>query len=405
MTSRTKRTPSGVFARQTCLSMPNPPKRPRPMDRALLIKDDVASDGPELQKHYLVEKRDLRLQIWIIDHRCATMEKEETEVIKIKKEENDAIIQNLVASVRNLEIQIGQIANSLNNIPQGTLSSDTKDVWKKGKEQCQVVTPRSGEQVKNETHAMLLIICQEEKSMPAGEPRKVKKEEAEADDAKTLFDARKQSDATTLTKHGENLALNCHGIKYDVINQKCNAKTIKQQNDSMKRGVLKWLVIGRKNFVKNLDQDEDEYASTTKRFFSFLILKHYQAGNQINVNETILFAKVPKVEPMTPMSVGSVVQNVVDCGRVGRHFPASYGYGVTTISIIGIKCHDPFQVRLGRLSCKAEPAEIIQPLVDDRFQAIILQAVIKEEPLFFPSILGNSYLVTTFSNCCATEWG
>ncbi|KAK8676039.1 hypothetical protein V6N13_034093 [Hibiscus sabdariffa] len=57
------------------------------------------------------------------------------------------------------------------------------------------------------------------------------------------------------------------------------------------------------------------------------------------------------------------------------------------------------------LSSKAKPAEIDQPLVDDRFQAVVLQAIIKEEPLFFPSILGSNYFVITFSNCCIAKSG
>ncbi|KAK8681042.1 hypothetical protein V6N13_053449 [Hibiscus sabdariffa] len=97
------------------------------------------------------------------------------------------------------------------------------------------------------------------------------------------------------------------------------------------------------------------------------------------------------------------VQNVVDYGGFGRHFPASYRYDVVAGSIIGIELHDPVQICSSWLSCKAEPAEIIQPLVDNRFKDIVLQVVIKEEPLFFPSILASNYSTITFSNCCATE--
>ncbi|KAL4332094.1 hypothetical protein GQ457_07G010190 [Hibiscus cannabinus] len=93
---------------------------------------------------------------------------------------------------------------------------------------------------------------------------------------------------------GEKVALNCNGIIVDAINQKYNAKTIKQHTHAVKRGVLKWLVAGRKggcemtkneemknehsaakimsemlrlkikDLVKNLDQDENEYAWTRK---------------------------------------------------------------------------------------------------------------------------------------------
>ncbi|KAL4317883.1 hypothetical protein GQ457_18G006910 [Hibiscus cannabinus] len=94
------------------------------------------------------------------------------------KKKNDETIQNLTSSMRNLEIHIGHITNSLNNKPQGTLPSDTDDARQKRKEQCQVVIPW----------------------MSAGEPKEVDKEEAKVDDAKPLSDARQQSDVTTLTK-------------------------------------------------------------------------------------------------------------------------------------------------------------------------------------------------------------
>ncbi|XP_062086086.1 uncharacterized protein LOC133792186 [Humulus lupulus] len=57
---------------------------------------------------------------------------------------NDAVIQSQVASLRNLEIQMGQLANELRNRPQGTLPSDTENPRRDGKEQCKVVTLRSG---------------------------------------------------------------------------------------------------------------------------------------------------------------------------------------------------------------------------------------------------------------------
>ncbi|XP_062118985.1 uncharacterized protein LOC133832689 [Humulus lupulus] len=57
---------------------------------------------------------------------------------------NDAVIQSQAASLRNLEIQMGQLANDLRNRPQGTLPSDTKNARRDGKEQCKVVTLRNG---------------------------------------------------------------------------------------------------------------------------------------------------------------------------------------------------------------------------------------------------------------------
>ncbi|KAK8685955.1 hypothetical protein V6N13_124983 [Hibiscus sabdariffa] len=51
------------------------------------------------------------------------------------KEKNDATIQNLASSMRNLEIQNGQLTNALSNIPQGALPSDKEDA--KQPAQCQ----------------------------------------------------------------------------------------------------------------------------------------------------------------------------------------------------------------------------------------------------------------------------
>ncbi|KAK8636164.1 hypothetical protein V6N13_004872 [Hibiscus sabdariffa] len=43
------------------------------------------------------------------------------------REKNDTTMQNLAASVWNLEIQMGQITSALNSRPQRALPSDTKD--------------------------------------------------------------------------------------------------------------------------------------------------------------------------------------------------------------------------------------------------------------------------------------
>ncbi|XP_062104242.1 uncharacterized protein LOC133815414 [Humulus lupulus] len=57
---------------------------------------------------------------------------------------NDVVIQSQATSLRNLEIQVGQLANELKNIPQGTLPSDTENTRRDGKEHCKAVTLRSG---------------------------------------------------------------------------------------------------------------------------------------------------------------------------------------------------------------------------------------------------------------------
>ncbi|XP_017982327.1 PREDICTED: uncharacterized protein LOC108663249 [Theobroma cacao] len=51
------------------------------------------------------------------------------------------------ASLRNLETQVGQLANSINNRPQDSLPSDTQ-INPKSKEQCQAITLRSEKKIK-----------------------------------------------------------------------------------------------------------------------------------------------------------------------------------------------------------------------------------------------------------------
>ncbi|XP_017974490.1 PREDICTED: uncharacterized protein LOC108661568 [Theobroma cacao] len=60
--------------------------------------------------------------------------------------QNDAIIQSFGASLRNLETQMGQLANFMNNRPQCALPSDTQ-VNPKGREHCNAVTLWSGKEV------------------------------------------------------------------------------------------------------------------------------------------------------------------------------------------------------------------------------------------------------------------
>ncbi|XP_062117899.1 uncharacterized protein LOC133831554 [Humulus lupulus] len=57
---------------------------------------------------------------------------------------NDAVIQSQAASLRNLETQLGQLANELRSRPQCILPSDTENQRKDGTEHCKAVTLRSG---------------------------------------------------------------------------------------------------------------------------------------------------------------------------------------------------------------------------------------------------------------------
>ncbi|XP_062118694.1 uncharacterized protein LOC133832349 [Humulus lupulus] len=57
---------------------------------------------------------------------------------------NDAVIHSQAVSLRNIEIQMGQLANELRNRPQGILPSDTENPRRDGKEQCKAFTLRYG---------------------------------------------------------------------------------------------------------------------------------------------------------------------------------------------------------------------------------------------------------------------
>ncbi|WRX24303.1 Retrotransposon gag domain - like 10 [Theobroma cacao] len=60
-------------------------------------------------------------------------------------------------SIRNLEIQVGQLANALNTIPQGTLPSDTEpNPRREGKEHCMAIAFRNGKE-----------LCKKIKQMPS----------------------------------------------------------------------------------------------------------------------------------------------------------------------------------------------------------------------------------------------
>ncbi|XP_062104400.1 uncharacterized protein LOC133815598 [Humulus lupulus] len=62
---------------------------------------------------------------------------------------NEAMIQSQATSMRNLETQVGQLANELRNRPQGVLPSDTENPRNVGNEHCKVVILRIGNGLEN----------------------------------------------------------------------------------------------------------------------------------------------------------------------------------------------------------------------------------------------------------------
>ncbi|XP_024022975.1 uncharacterized protein LOC112092050 [Morus notabilis] len=85
-----------------------------------------------------------------------------------------AMIQNQVASLRNLENQMGQLANALNNRSHGTLPSDTEKPRHEGNEHCKAIALRSGKELE----------MPKDKSKKHGEPSSIQPEEKEENGVK-----------------------------------------------------------------------------------------------------------------------------------------------------------------------------------------------------------------------------
>ncbi|KAL5541145.1 hypothetical protein UlMin_044362 [Ulmus minor] len=97
---------------------------------------------------------------------------------------NDAVIQSQAASLRNLENQVGQLANELKNRPPGTLPSNTESPKRDGKEHCKAITLRGGKTLEapeiKEKNQKYLVSRQEEENNEQGN---VEKESREAENS------------------------------------------------------------------------------------------------------------------------------------------------------------------------------------------------------------------------------
>ena len=60
---------------------------------------------------------------------------------------NEVVVQSQTITLRNLENQIGQLATTLSNRPQGNLPKNTEDPIRESKEHCKVIKLRSGNDV------------------------------------------------------------------------------------------------------------------------------------------------------------------------------------------------------------------------------------------------------------------
>ncbi|XP_063939750.1 uncharacterized protein LOC135148455 [Daucus carota subsp. sativus] len=65
------------------------------------------------------------------------------------RSQTEALVQSQAASLRNLENQVGQLANELRNRPHGTLPSDTEKPKGVGNEHCKAMTLKSGKVLGN----------------------------------------------------------------------------------------------------------------------------------------------------------------------------------------------------------------------------------------------------------------
>ncbi|XP_022158598.1 uncharacterized protein LOC111025053 [Momordica charantia] len=83
---------------------------------------------------------------------------------------NDATVQSQAASLRNLELQVGQLAMDLKSRPVGALPSDTEVPKRDSKEQCNALTLRSGKALPP-THPNAPTLTKEPAQIVQGEPQ------------------------------------------------------------------------------------------------------------------------------------------------------------------------------------------------------------------------------------------
>ncbi|KAA3473404.1 hypothetical protein EPI10_023782 [Gossypium australe] len=70
-------------------------------------------------------------------------------LLKAYMVKNDALIQGQKTTLKNLENEVGQLANELRSRPQGALSSDTKNLRNACKEHYKFVTLKSGKMLES----------------------------------------------------------------------------------------------------------------------------------------------------------------------------------------------------------------------------------------------------------------
>ncbi|XP_062118746.1 uncharacterized protein LOC133832417 [Humulus lupulus] len=109
-------------------------------DQGVVSSNSYMPNRPTYPPRYTQQVPQPRPQQAVISSSLETLMKEYMAKI-------DVVIQSHTASLRNLEIQMGQLSNDLRNRPQGSLTSDIESQRQEGKKRCKAITLRNGKEL------------------------------------------------------------------------------------------------------------------------------------------------------------------------------------------------------------------------------------------------------------------
>ncbi|XP_061355576.1 uncharacterized protein LOC133300094 [Gastrolobium bilobum] len=118
---------------------------------------------------------------------------------------SDAIIHNQAASIKNLETQVGQLAEALRSRPQGALSNNTEVPKKNKEEQVNAISLRSGKAV-DEPEIIKNYHEQKQKASNQHEEDKVVEEEENHDQPKEPQVAGTENTAIAKPQQGQTIS-------------------------------------------------------------------------------------------------------------------------------------------------------------------------------------------------------
>lgn len=81
-------------------------------------------------------------------------------------QKNEQLIQSQASSIKNLEVQVGQLANDLRSRPAGMFPSNTEASYWDEKEQCKAIKLRGGKTLPKITIPCDPLEANEERSQP-----------------------------------------------------------------------------------------------------------------------------------------------------------------------------------------------------------------------------------------------